>query len=87
MRPSLLQGAASPRGPVGCAQESHVPRGLGALAALEPSGDSSAPAFRTGRQVFMGDAEGDGDLWAWSALLLTATGKSPVCVPTGPEGL
>jgi len=35
----------------------------------------------------MGDAEGDGDLWAWSALLLTATGKSPVCVPTGPEGL
>lgn len=64
-----------------------MPRGLGALAALEPSGDSSATTFRTGRQVFAGDAEGDGDPWAWSASLLTTMGKSPICVPTGPEGL
>lgn len=64
-----------------------MPRGVGAPAAPEPSGDSSASAFRTGRQVFAGDAEGDGDPWAWSASPLTAVEKSPVCVPTGPEGL
>lgn len=48
-----------------------VPQGLGTPAAPEPSGGFSATAFRTGRQVFAGDAEGDGDLWAWSASPLT----------------
>lgn len=51
------------------------------------SGGFSATAFRTGRQVFAGNAEGDRDPWAWSASPLTTVEKPPVCMLTDPEEL
>lgn len=79
------------KGPCGllCSRElppHGVPQGLG-TPALELSGGFSATAFRTGRQVFAGNAEGDGDPWAWSASPLTTVEKPPVCMLTDPEGL
>ena len=64
-----------------------VPQGLGTPAAPEPSGGFSATAFRTGRQVFAGNAEGDRDPWARSASPLTTVEKPPVCMLTDPEEL